>query len=281
MAEESRVVVSIKPLHSLVSAVMNGDTEPELLVKGNSSPHNFTLRPSQMSALTQADLVFYIGDMFELFLRRIMTNLPATTERITMATTPGLVLLPIRTPGATMPDLHYWLMPQNAIAMVRHIDEVLSRRYPKKQALYHHNALALEKRLQALDSELHNRMEKLRGIAFIVFHDATQYYEHAYGLKALTALTLYPDRMMSAGHIAEVSALIKAQHISCIFREPMIDAGLVKNIAGETGINSAELDPEALRQTPGKELYFQLMESLASSMEECLAKREKKNVKSG
>lgn len=272
MAVESRVVVSIKPLHSLVSAVMNGDAEPELLVKGNSSPHNFTLRPSQMSALAEADIVFYIGDMFELFLRRIMDNLPATTELITMATTPGLVLLPLRTPGTTMPDLHYWLMPQNAIAMVRYIDEVLSRRYPEKHALYHHNAMVLEKRLQILDNELHKRMKNLQDTPFIVFHDATHYYEHAYGLKALTALTLSPDRMMSAGHIAEVSALIKAQHVRCIFREPMVDARIIQNIAGETGINSAELDPEALRQTPGAELYFELMEGMAASMEKCLAK---------
>ena len=40
-----RVVASIKPVHSLVSAVMAGVGEPHLVIRGKASPHTFTLRP--------------------------------------------------------------------------------------------------------------------------------------------------------------------------------------------------------------------------------------------
>ena len=41
------VVTSIKPVHSLVSAVMKGVGEPSLLVEGAGSPHTYALKPSQ------------------------------------------------------------------------------------------------------------------------------------------------------------------------------------------------------------------------------------------
>lgn len=51
------VVVSVKPLHSLVSAVMQGSPSvPSLLVEGANSPHGFALRPSHVEALSRADL---------------------------------------------------------------------------------------------------------------------------------------------------------------------------------------------------------------------------------
>ncbi len=62
------VVASIKPVHSLVSAVMAGIGEPVLIVKGAASPHNYSLRPSDASALEAADLVFWTGHGLEMFL---------------------------------------------------------------------------------------------------------------------------------------------------------------------------------------------------------------------
>ena len=40
------VVVSIKPLHSLVASLMDGVGEPTLLVGGGASLHSFSLKPS-------------------------------------------------------------------------------------------------------------------------------------------------------------------------------------------------------------------------------------------
>ena len=50
------VVASIKPVHSLVAAVMAGVGEPTLIVKGSASPHTYALRPSDAGALESADL---------------------------------------------------------------------------------------------------------------------------------------------------------------------------------------------------------------------------------
>jgi ABC-type Zn uptake system ZnuABC Zn-binding protein ZnuA len=48
---EVKVVASIKPVHSLVAAVMEGVGEPGLIMEGAGSPHNYALKPSQAQML--------------------------------------------------------------------------------------------------------------------------------------------------------------------------------------------------------------------------------------
>ena len=63
-----KVVTSIKPLHSLVSYVMDGVGTPDLIVDGYNSPHGFSLKPSHAKMLQEADIVIYVGEGIEEFL---------------------------------------------------------------------------------------------------------------------------------------------------------------------------------------------------------------------
>ena len=65
-----RVVVSIKPIHSLVAGVTRGAIEPELLVQGEASPYDYALSEEQARALPDSDLLIWVGPELEAFLRR-------------------------------------------------------------------------------------------------------------------------------------------------------------------------------------------------------------------
>ena len=69
------VVVSIKPIHSIVTSLMSGIAEPQLLLKSNNSAHTFHLKPSQVQMLTDADLVIIISEDFESGLRKTIKNI--------------------------------------------------------------------------------------------------------------------------------------------------------------------------------------------------------------
>src|SRR6218665_118247 len=94
------VVASTKPVHSLVSAVMAGVGEPVLLVKGAASPHTYSLRPSDASALESADIVFWTGHGMELFLGDALETLATGATVVELADAPGITLLPVREGGA-------------------------------------------------------------------------------------------------------------------------------------------------------------------------------------
>ena len=55
---EPKVVATIKPLHSLIAAVMKDVGTPSLIIEGAGSPHTYSLKPSQAENLSRANLVF-------------------------------------------------------------------------------------------------------------------------------------------------------------------------------------------------------------------------------
>ena len=69
------VVVSIKPIHSIVTALMEGVSRPQLLLESSDSAHTFHLKPSQLNLLSNADLVITIGDGFETGLKKTLRNI--------------------------------------------------------------------------------------------------------------------------------------------------------------------------------------------------------------
>lgn len=289
-ARAGEVVVSIKPLHSLVAGVMEGDDQqPQLLVNGQASLHSFVLKPSQMEALSHADIVFYMGDSFEMFLDKALDSLPSSIERVPMEKAPGMTLYKLRLGNGFEPhedgdeekdehhhhdegmyDLHAWTSPANAKAMVDDIVKTLAEKYPKKRALYEANGKKLQAKLDQLDAELQARMQPLQGKEFIVFHDAYQYFEKAYHLTAVGSITLHPERGPSAKRISDIRKKVKSNNVACVFREPQFDGRIVDNLLEGTHAKSAVLDPEAALIAPGPELYFTLMNNLANGFAACL-----------
>ncbi|MCC0014013.1 MAG: zinc ABC transporter substrate-binding protein ZnuA [Hoeflea sp.] len=97
---EVNVVASIKPVHSLVAAVMEGLGGPGLIIEGAGSPHNYALKPSQAQMLEQANLVFWIGHELEAFLEKPLETVGANARSVELIDAHDLVRLDFREGGA-------------------------------------------------------------------------------------------------------------------------------------------------------------------------------------
>lgn len=100
------VIASIKPVQSLVAAVMEGAGVPELIVDGAGSPHTYSLKPSQASALSKADVVFWVGDGLEAFLEKPIETLAGNARSVELVHAPGVETLPLREGGAFERHMH-------------------------------------------------------------------------------------------------------------------------------------------------------------------------------
>jgi zinc transport system substrate-binding protein len=98
-AAAPKVVASIKPVHSLVAAVMQGVGEPDIIVDGAASPHTFALKPSTARVLAGADLVFWVGPELEAFLEKPIETLGEKAEAVELSQAHDLTLLPVREGG--------------------------------------------------------------------------------------------------------------------------------------------------------------------------------------
>jgi zinc transport system substrate-binding protein len=295
-AQDIDVVASFKPIHSLVAGVMGGVGEPTLLVKGSGSPHTYALKPSDAAALAEADLIFWIGEGFEVFLSNPLETLAEGARAIELGEVEGLVQLPVREGGiwdehadadaADRPagehgegehhehgafDGHVWLDPHNAKLMVAEIASALSAEDPAHAETYRANAAALTTRLDRLDAELTADLAPVKTTPFIVFHDAFQYFERRYGLTGAGSITVSPDQPPGARRLLDIRAKIEHQGAKCVFREPNFEPALVDTVIAGTTTRTGVLDPEGAGLEPGPELYFDLMRGNAESLKACLA----------
>ena len=309
-ADAPLVVTSIKPIHSLVSAIMQGVGEPELIVDGAASPHTYSLKPSNARALQEAKVVFWTGPGLEAFLEKPLEALGSDASVVELDNAPGLVKLPFREGGAFEPhddgdheaagsghddghghgdkhahhddheehehehgafDTHLWLDPMNAKAMAAVITTTLVAADPANALTYQANAKALDDRLTALDKEIAATVAPVKDKPFVVFHDAYQYFEHRYGIRVAGSITVSPETIPGAERVSEIHRKVGELGATCVFAEPQFEPRLVKVVIEGTSAKSGVLDPEAATLKAGPDLYFTLMRGIADSMKACLS----------
>lgn len=279
-----RVVASIKPVHSLVSAVMAGVGEPYLIIRGASSPHTFTLRPSDAAALEEADIIFLIGDAMETALAGLVDRLAGQTLVVALADAPGLVRRLFREGGEFEADhehddgdedhgpfdMHLWLDPINGGVMAGVIASILADADPANAAAYEANAGALRQRLDALTEELAAYLVPARGMPFIVFHDGYRYFEDRFGLTAVGSVVVSPGRPPGVRRMFELRDRVQSLGVACVFDEPQFDRRLVQTVIEGSEVRAGTVDPLGAAIEDGPGLYVTLLRNMAASFKACL-----------
>ncbi|ABD53229.1 zinc ABC transporter substrate-binding protein [Jannaschia sp. CCS1] len=96
MADVPSVAVDITPVHSLVARVMDGVGTPNLIVQPGASPHEYSLRPSEATALQEADLVFWMGEDLTPWMEDAVETLAEGAMITTLLEADGTTLLDFR-----------------------------------------------------------------------------------------------------------------------------------------------------------------------------------------
>ena len=96
MADVPTVAADIAPVHSLVARVMQGVGEPSLIVAPGASPHEYNLRPSEASALQDADLVFWVSPDLTPWLDGAIETLAGDATITALLEVDGTAKLPFR-----------------------------------------------------------------------------------------------------------------------------------------------------------------------------------------
>ena len=298
------VVTSIKPVHSLVSGVMQGVGSPTVIIEGAGSPHTYSLKPSQATQLQDADLVFWMGDELEPFLVDAAQNIARNAELVNLFDSHGLKKIRFREGGMFDEhddhddhakddhddhghdkhakddhddhghgefDPHVWLDPINAKAIVHEIEEALVKADPKNAKKYEANAVRMAGKLDQLVTELRAQLQPVQGKGFIVFHDAYQYFEQRFGVAAIGSITVSPEVMPGAERVKDLREKIRDLRATCVFSEPQFEPKLVRTLVDGTGAQTGVLDPLGSSLTKGPDLYFELVREMARSLKECLS----------
>ncbi|MBL8906834.1 MAG: zinc ABC transporter substrate-binding protein ZnuA [Rhizobiales bacterium] len=304
-----RVVASIKPIHSIAASLMQGTGEPELLLDAAVSEHTAQLKPSQVEALQNADLILVVGDNLEAFFRKALENPEIAGKRtLKLAEAPGVRTLPVREGGVWEahqhgegdgdhdhdhdhdedhatgsepaghehehehegPDPHVWMDPENAKAIAAAIAAELSRQDPANAAVYAANRKAFDERMDKLSKAIETEVAPVRDRRFIVFHDAYQYFENRFGLAAAGSITLNPESTPGAKRLSEIHRRIADTGSVCVFAEPQFEAKYVQTVVEGTAARTAVLDGLGAGIAAGPAAYEEMMKAFTADLTQCL-----------
>ena len=292
-----KVVTTIKPLHSLISSVMEGVGEPSLIIEGTSNPHTFVFKPSHAQMLEEADIVFWIGEDLEAFMEKPLDSLAGNATKISFMELSSIEKLKFREENIFDDhddhghddhdghedeheghddhdghnhgefDAHIWLDPSNAIKMVLEISHELSEADPDNAAKYEQNENKTIASLNNLINEINSSIPK--DASYVVFHDAYQYFENRFGVSSAGALTLNPDVLPGAKQIDAIQDLIQDKNIKCIFSEPQYNPKIIETLAADMKISTGIMDPLGAFIDQGPEMYQNLILDIANSLKDC------------
>ena len=297
-----KVVTTIKPLHSLISRIMETRGEPQLIIEGTNNPHTFVFKPSHAKMIEEADIVFWIGEDLEAFMEKPLNSLAKDTKKIAFMDSESIEKLKFREENIFDDhdeheghddhddhdghedehddhtghhdghnhgefDAHIWLDPENAKEMVKIIRDELIKIDPEGQRQYSVNAAGATLELDNLINNVEKELSK--DISYIVFHDAYQYFETRFGVKSAGALTLNPDVLPGAKQIADIQDLISDKGIKCIFSEPQYNPKIIETLGNDMNISTGVMDPLGAFIDAGPTMYVELINGIANSIKEC------------
>lgn len=167
-------------------------------------------------------------------------------------------------------DPHAWLSPENARGWLNVIAGQLSAADPDNASVYFANAAAGRAELETLIDEVNATLDPVRGGAFIVFHDAYQYFEVDFDFPAAGAISLSDASDPSPARIAEIQGRIAEQAVHCVLTEPQFNPGLVETVLDGTQAKTGILDPLGSDLEPGPALYPLLIGNLATALAKCM-----------
>ena len=301
-----QVVVSITPFYNLVAFIMQGVGTPTLLVKPGASPHEYSLKPSEVKKLINADILFWGDENLETFLVKPLDSLKSTESApkhiVMLSQTPKLLLLPTRQSPGWEPhehahdhdgeesdhdhehdhdhnhshdahginDMHFWLDPNNAILLSDAIAKSLSAIDPLHASIYQKNVENLKQHIKKTDEKIAAQLKSMQGKPFVVFHDAYQYFEKHYGLNGVGSITLHPELPPSIQRLNTIRETIQETHAVCVFSEPQFEPKIVQTITEDLKVKTGELDPLGNPAKPNADGYSELLENLSNSLVKCL-----------
>ncbi|TCP12844.1 zinc transport system substrate-binding protein [Bisgaardia hudsonensis] len=79
------VLTSIKPLGFISAAIADGVTDTQILVPEGASPHDYSLKPSDIQKIKSAELVVWIGEDVDMFLDSTLDNNVSSEKLVTIS----------------------------------------------------------------------------------------------------------------------------------------------------------------------------------------------------
>ena len=248
-----RVVVTFSTLAAIVKDVGGSFVDVTAMVPVGAAPETFEPTPSDLVALSHADVVFENGSGLETWMDKLLRSAGNGTTPV--------VLSGISDPARAQ-NPHFWLDPREASTYAERAANALELADAGHAAGYRANLAATKADYAALDRWIAAQIATIPPDrrAMICFHDAWYYFDRRYGIRDVGAVEPSPGQEPSAGAFAQLIAAAKANNVRAVFAEPQFSPKLAKQLAEGAGIATVtDLYDDTLGTTAALSTYDGMM----------------------
>ena len=211
------------------------------LLAANGDPHDYELRPHDVKAIAEADLVVRSGGEVDEWLDEAIEASGSDAPVLDLSAH-------VRRRGD---DPHWWQDPVSALGAVAAIDAAMRQADPAGAAAYRDNVGSYARRLRRLDAAVERCFAGIPSAArkLVTTHDSLGHYADRYGLEVIGTVipSLSTEAQPSAGDTAELIETIREAGVEAIFAESSVSPKVEEAIAREAGARvGAELWADSL-----------------------------------
>jgi zinc transport system substrate-binding protein len=249
---KTNVVVSIAPLKTFVEKIGGEKIDITLMVPQGSSPHTYEPKPSQMKAITQAQLYFSIEVEFEkIWLEKfknqnkslVISDVVYDMNKSTISDHHHDEEKQCKHIHGEI-DPHIWVDPIEVKHIVKNIYQTLAKADSNSSDYYKKNLDSYLKELDELDSKIKEILKDVpKNATFMVFHPAWGYFAKRYNLTQLSVEVEGKSPKMKA--LIGLMKKAKAEKVQAIFTQPEFSDKSAQLIANNLGIKVIKASPLA------------------------------------
>ncbi|KOX30851.1 MULTISPECIES: zinc ABC transporter substrate-binding protein [unclassified Streptomyces] len=288
------VVASFYPMQYLAEQIGGGHVAVETLTGPGVEPHDLELKPKQIGALGEADVILYLKGIQ-----------PAVDEAIAQAgvknTVDAATLTKLEAHGTGAghdhghdhaeeghadehaaeeghdhgseagTDPHVWLDPVKYAEVAKGVGSAFRKADPDHAADYEKNTDALVKKLGDLDTAFETGLKNTATRTFITTHSAFGYLAERYHLEQEGIAGVDPESEPSPARVKELQEIAAKDKVSTVFFETLASDRTAKTLAGDTGLRTDVLDPlEGITDKSRGSDYIEVMRSNLTALKKAL-----------
>lgn len=290
---QADVVTSIRPLAFISTAIANDVTDVQILLPDGVSPHDYSLKPSDLEKIKTADLFIWIGSDMETFLEKPLAQLP-TQKQIALAEDPAIKALLIKSTDNLLANnkksashsdehhhkhhshgeynMHIWLSPDIVRIAAKIIHDRLIVLYPNHKKQLDVNLRKFDEKMTQTDKNIAKMLQSVGDKRYFVFHDAYGYFEKHYHLAPLGYFTINPIIQPGAQRLYQIRTMLVQKKAVCVFAEPQFRPAVIEAVIKDTGVRMGILDPLGRGVGLSTDSYVEFLTVLSNQFKSCLDK---------
>lgn len=244
------ITVSILPQKYFVEQIAGDLLDVNVLVPPGSSPHNYSVLPSQMKDLAKSKVWLQIGLLtFEEVLAEKLADINRDLALVNCSQgIDAIAGVACEEEGHDHDhahheafDPHIWLAPAEVKIMTKNALEALTKEFPEHKNAFDSNYERFVARLDSISESIRKKLAPLTNRHILIFHPALGYYARQYNLEQIALES--EGKEPSPKHMKSVVDMARTENIRVIFIQKEFDTENALQLSREIGGEVMTIDP--------------------------------------